>query len=99
MSRYRIVAMRGSTFIEEAKVFRVLAHPVRLEILSLLTTKRLGVNEISKKLHKRQPNISQHLMILKKVGLVFADKTGKRHIYQLDHRWIQMLKQISKFTK
>jgi DNA-binding transcriptional ArsR family regulator len=86
--------MIESPFSKEARVYKALAHPVRLEILNLLISSKLDVNDISKILHRRQPNISQHLQILKKVGLVFSNKTGKHHVYQPDHIWIRVLKQI-----
>ncbi len=83
--------MNESFLEKEAGIYKALAHPVRLEILKLLTPKNLGVDKLSKLLSKRQPNISQHLQILKKVGLVFPTKVGKRRIYQIDVRWALFL--------
>jgi len=91
--------MNESIFKKEAEIYKALAHPVRLEMLKLLTQKNLGVDELSKLLYKRQPNISQHLRVLKKVCLVFANKKGKRRIYQLDTKWTLGLKQISENVK
>lgn len=86
-------------FQEQAAVLKVLAHPLRLQILEELSNKVSTVNALSKHLHKRQPNISQHLQYLRKVGLVFADKVGKQRVYQLDSRWVPILKQITECVK
>lgn len=91
--------MNESFLEKEAGIYKALAHPVRLEILKLLIPRNLGVDKLSKLLSKRQPNISQHLQILKKVGLVFPTKVGKRRIYQIDARWASVLKQISGYLK
>ena len=90
----------NDTFLDqEVGIYKALAHPVRLKMVQLLISQKISVNEFSERLNKRQSNISQHLMMLKKVGLVFANKLGKRRVYQLDKRWIPVLKQISEFAK
>jgi len=66
-----------------ARYFKVFSHPTRLLIVAqLLKGKRCvsGINEIIK---ARQPNISQHLAILKANGIVKSKQKGKEVCYCL----------------
>lgn len=64
----------------QSDLFKALAHPVRLQILDLLREGELCVCDIETALGQRQSCISQHLMLLRKVGLV-ADRKDGLHVY------------------
>ena len=49
---------------------RARAHPLRLQILSLLTGAELSAAEVGRELGTTQANASYHLRVLAKVGLV-----------------------------
>ncbi len=67
----------------EAGVLRALAHPARLQILQLLRERERCVCEFESLLGLRQPNISQHLAILRAAGLVTTRRDGLRVLYSV----------------
>ena len=68
---------------EEAKLFAVLSDPARLEILSVLAKKRGCVSELQVRTGRNQPNISQHLRVLRDSGLVDFRKDGRKTCYSI----------------
>lgn len=64
-----------------AKRMRALAHPVRLQMLLGLCDQECHVNKIWQRLHISQPLASQHLGLLRKAGLVKAQRRGKKICY------------------
>jgi DNA-binding transcriptional ArsR family regulator len=67
----------------QADVLRVLASPARLEILHCLATEPLEVGRLAAKVGLSQPNVSQHLGVLRAAGLVSADRHGREIRYRL----------------
>lgn len=70
-----------------ARSFNALADPVRLRLLSLLSTAPAGeacVCDLVGPLGKSQPTISHHLKVLADAGLVHGDRRGKWVWYSLD---------------
>ncbi len=60
--------------------FAALADPVRLRLLSLLTSAAAGeacVCELTGPLGRSQPTVSHHLKILVDAGLIVGDKRGR----------------------
>ena len=53
-----------------AEIFKALSHPIRLHIVELLLSGEKCVNDIRDFFEVTQPNISQHLNILKYTGIV-----------------------------
>lgn len=78
------------------KIFKTLSHPVRVGILNLLDSEVLSVTDLSKRLKKRQSNISQHLQILRENNLVSQHKRGKKRIYKLSGQGIFICKCLEK---
>jgi DNA-binding transcriptional ArsR family regulator len=62
----------------EVDVLRALAHPVRLQILSLLTGASMSAADIARQLDITQANASYHLRQLAAAGLV--EEAGERKI-------------------
>ncbi|SHH36383.1 ArsR/SmtB family transcription factor [Tepidibacter thalassicus] len=60
----------------ETKIFKALAHPIRLKIIKKLSDKKLCVCELNKDVEFSQSNLSQHLKILKDAGILNAQKNG-----------------------
>jgi len=67
-----------------ARVFGALADPTRQHILKLLREKdEMTVTDIAGNFELTQPTISQHLRILKEVGVVKARKSGQYVYYRI----------------
>ena len=67
----------------QAEILKVLASPLRLQILHLLATGPLEVSRIAGAIGASQPNTSQHLSVMRAAGLVEADRNGREIRYQL----------------
>ena len=73
---------------EQAAIFSALADPTRLRLLKLLCHQHepdaLCVNALVGLLGVSQPAISQHLRVLKSVGLVKGERRGYHVHYAVD---------------
>jgi ArsR family transcriptional regulator len=69
--------------ILQAEILKTLAHPRRLAILHELATEPCEVGRLADRLGLEQPNVSQHLAVLRGVGLVAADRDGREARYRL----------------
>jgi DNA-binding transcriptional ArsR family regulator len=67
----------------QAEVLRTLANPRRLEILHRLAGGPCEVGRLAELLAVSQPNVSQHLAVLRAAGLVEADRVGREVRYRL----------------
>ena len=68
-----------------AGLLKALAHPTRLMIVEELLRREKCVNDITELLNLRQPNISQHLYILKANNIVNCKREGKMKCYFLEN--------------
>ena len=62
------------------EVFDAVAQPKRREILRLLAGRELSAGEIASHFSVTQPAISQHLKVLKDVGLVSERRDGTKRM-------------------
>jgi DNA-binding transcriptional ArsR family regulator len=71
--------------LEEAAIlFRTLGHPCRLQLLIALVEREVcDVTTLVALCGCRQPYISQHLRLLRRLGLVTGDPQGQRVCYRL----------------
>lgn len=76
--------MAARKFSYEADLFKALAHPTRIEILQLLRDGERCVCEIAPALGMEQSNISRHLGVMKKEGLLSSRKEGLKMIYRVE---------------
>jgi DNA-binding transcriptional ArsR family regulator len=60
-----------------------LAEPNRLHIVELLREGPFTVGEIADRLELRQPQVSKHLHVLSKAGIVKVQAVANRRIYSL----------------
>lgn len=74
-----------------AKVFRGLADPSRLAILSALREGRRSVGELVELTGLGQPNVSAHLSCLVECGLVHREPEGRYAYYRLAGREVTAL--------
>jgi DNA-binding transcriptional ArsR family regulator len=65
-------------------VFKALNDPTRRSILEMLKEKDLTAGQIAERFDMSWPSISHHLDLLKKTGLVSAQKEGQFIYYSLN---------------
>lgn len=65
------------------KIFKALAHPIRIKIVTMLMEEALCVCKLNEEIEFSQSNLSQHLKILKDAGIVKSEKKGLKIIYSL----------------
>jgi DNA-binding transcriptional ArsR family regulator len=65
------------------EVFEAIAQPKRREILRLLADGELSAGDVASRFAVTQPAISQHLKVLKEVGLVSERRDGTRRLYSV----------------
>jgi DNA-binding transcriptional ArsR family regulator len=70
-------------FQAAAELFSVLSTPVRLRILSVLCDGEQTVNQLVERIGCSQPNLSQHLNVLYRSGIVAKRKEGTAVIYRV----------------
>ncbi len=91
--RGRVALMRRCAYIHsgamdeitrlQAEVLKVLASPRRLEILHRLAEGPMEVGRLAEALGASQPNVSQHLAVMRAAGIVEADRDGREMRYRL----------------
>lgn len=66
-----------------ASRFKVLAEPMRLQILQFLKNGEASVNEITLAVDSTQPNVSKHLRLLQEEDLVARRQDGNTVYYRI----------------
>ncbi len=83
---------------EQARLFSVLAEPTRLKLLQVLChqdpTGCRCVRNLSHVMGITQPAVSQHLRVLKLVGLVTGERQGFRMHYRIDPEGVKRCQDI-----
>jgi DNA-binding transcriptional ArsR family regulator len=72
-----------NAYRDPARLLRVMAHPVRLEILEIIRRSDECVCHLSAALKRPQPYVSQQLAILRNAGLIADRKDGNLVFYGL----------------
>lgn len=75
--------MYQTLFQQQEATFKTLANQKRLEIVQLLTNGELPVLAMSDMLGISQTNVSQHLAILRRSGIVTTRRDGHEVYYRL----------------
>lgn len=73
----------GRVFTLAAELFAVLATPIRLRILSAVCEREKSVSELLLEIDTTQPNLSQHLAVLLKTGVLAKRRVGTQMIYRV----------------
>jgi ArsR family transcriptional regulator len=69
--------------ILQAEVLKTLASPRRLEILHVLADGPIEVGRLAEAIEATQPNVSQHLGVLRGAGIVESERDGREVRYRL----------------
>lgn len=67
----------------QAEMCRVLGHPRRLQILDLLAGGEKSSSELREDLGCSEVNLSQHLALMKRAGLVESRNQGREALHRL----------------
>jgi len=78
----------------EADFIKALAHPTRIRIIKYLMNSERCVCEFTEDLDVEQSNMSQHLAILRKQGIVSSRKDGMKVMYKVNHLQIFEILQL-----
>lgn len=78
---------------ELAFLAKAIGHPVRVQILRLLTREETCIcGEIVEEIPLAQSTVSQHLKVLKEVGLIVGEIEGSRICYCIHQKMLRRLK-------
>jgi DNA-binding transcriptional ArsR family regulator len=66
-----------------AELFSVLSTPMRLRILSAVCEREKSVSQLLAEIDTTQPNLSQHLTVLYRAGVLAKRKEGTQVIYRV----------------
>jgi DNA-binding transcriptional ArsR family regulator len=76
--------------------FNAVAEPKRRRLLDALARGERPVNDLVETLGWPQPQVSKHLSVLRKVGLVSERRLGRQRVYKLNgvqlkpiHEWVK----------
>lgn len=76
--------------VKIAKVIKAIGHPIRLEILRLLSTPKktkLSVKEIHESLRLSQPETSKHLIVLRNQSVLVCEKKEGYSFYKINEEY------------
>ena len=95
------VILNNEKLRASSELLRALAHPLRIKILEFIDQSgSVNVNKIYNTLKLEQSITSQHLRILRSVGLVVTEREGKYIHYSLNYERIaQTLGSIQHFLE
>jgi len=81
-----------------SEVLKSMAHPIRMKILCYLMGGEKNVTEIELEFGSTISNISQHLTVLRKAGIICRRKESNFMFYTLKDNSIQTLMETLKKT-
>ncbi|MDJ0922551.1 MAG: metalloregulator ArsR/SmtB family transcription factor [Henriciella sp.] len=67
----------------EQAVFRAIADPTRREIMGLLSTRDMNLNEIANNFDMTRPAVAKHLRVLRDGRLISVRQHGRERIHSL----------------
>jgi ArsR family transcriptional regulator len=80
---------------ELASLSKALGHPARVKILRILVRRSTCIcGDIVDELSLAQSTVSQHLKVLKDVGLIRGDVDGPRSCYCIEPRTLRRLRAL-----
>jgi len=71
------------------EVFEALAHPIRRQILEVLTGGSMTAGEIAGFFQVSKPTMSAHFAKLRDAGLIHADQRGTSIIYSINLSFLE----------
>jgi DNA-binding transcriptional ArsR family regulator len=73
-------------FDAAADLFRLLATPIRLKIISALCGHEKNVSQLLAEIHTTQPNMSQHLATLHRAGVLARRREATQMYYRIGNQ-------------
>lgn len=70
-------------FERQAEVAKAIAHPLRIAILDFLKDGEKCVCDIAEHINSKQSNVSRHLSVMVRAGVLECRKEGLKVIYRL----------------
>jgi ArsR family transcriptional regulator len=85
--------------VQISKLLSLIGQPVRIQILLIIGAQEACVCHLEAVLGVRQASISQHLMVLRKAGLVTSHRDGRNVFYQLTHpEVVEVLQRVAQLS-
>ncbi|TSE27495.1 putative HTH-type transcriptional regulator [Tepidimonas sediminis] len=78
-----VIVDKDRVFELAAELFGILSTPMRLRILNALCDKEKSVSELLAEIDTTQPNLSQHLNLLYRAGVLAKRKEGTQVYYRV----------------
>jgi ArsR family transcriptional regulator len=72
-------------FEMQCQICKSLAHPVRLEIVELLSRRGMSAAALLVELETSKANLSKHMNLLHQAGIVEETRDGRQVSYRLSH--------------
>ena len=67
----------------QAELCRAMGNPLRMEIVHLLRSGPLNVNDIASTVEQHQATVSRNLTVLRNAGIVITHRDGSNVLYQV----------------
>lgn len=83
MSSSVVSPFKKDVYARNAELYKLLAHPARLEILNILKLQDASLEQLTAALGLAKANISQHLAILKMARVVSVRREGGEAVYSI----------------
>lgn len=82
---------KDQVFDSVAELFAVLSTPIRLKIISAVCNGEKNVSELLAEIETTQPNMSQHLSMLYRSGVLAKRRDGTQMYYRLQSERVASL--------
>ncbi len=88
---------RERDYSYEAEIIKAVSHPVRLKIITVLSSERCDVRHIWESYGLPQSTVSRHLAQLKNCGVISGKRVGNKVHYEVIHPSVRKI--IAVLTK
>ena len=85
------MVLDDQAFDRAADLFGLLATPTRLRIVCALIDGERNVSDLLEEVAVSQPNMSQHLGMLYRSGVLTRRRTGSQVFYRVDHPQVRSI--------
>lgn len=90
-----MIAESRTTYERLAKTFGALADPTRARVVHLLLAEERCTEDLARTVGVSEPAVSQHLRLLRRLGLVASRRRGRYVYYRLDDEHVASLVRTS----
>ena len=78
-----VLCGKQRAFVAQARLLQALAHPLRLAVVDLLEGGERCVCEIAQHVGSERSNVSRHLALMQRAGVLDSRKDGLMVLYRL----------------